>query len=106
MMQEAPSFLFSTGTISLLTEQEPTHTTQEDESKNDSTSPSSHPEPAENGILPDDDATSFSQLHATDPKNLSFCISPLALMLLETLDLGDIYGFKISHPNGQRRDLS
>jgi hypothetical protein len=69
---------------------------QEDKSKSDSTSPSSHPDPAENGILPDDDdATSFSQLHATDTKNLSLCISPLALMQLEALDLGDIYGRRI-----------
>ena len=56
---------------------------QEDKSKSDSTSLSSHPKPAENGILAADDATSFSQLHATDPKNLSLCISPLALMQLD-----------------------
>lgn len=49
------------------------HTTQVDKSKIDSNSPSSSPEA---GVLPD--ATSFSQLHATDPKNLSFCITQLA----------------------------
>ena len=102
--QGVPSSLFSpTGTISLLTEQEPTHTTtnrghnlctqtlslirlasspQIDKSKSGANCPSSHPAA---GILPD--ATSFSQLHATDPKNLSLCITLLALMQLEALDL-------------------
>jgi len=102
--QGVPSSLFSpTGTISLLTEQEPTHTTtnrghnlctqtlslirlasspQIDKSKSGANCPSSHPAA---GILPDATtsfsqlhATGFSQLRATDPKNLSLCITLLA----------------------------
>lgn len=113
VMQEAPSSPFSTGTISLLAEQEPTHTTmdpghnlciyhkqkqtdiciyrlasspQEEKSKSDSASPSSEPEQSQSQrakLYP-------VACHRRPKESLPLlCISPLlALMELDWMEPG------------------